>query len=96
MEQAFAKVPGFIFLEANKVFSGSYNGMQFRMAVQEKELVASVWANPWCFEKTPEDEIKSKTFSMDETGICSAESWVQAQYHENIPFWKKSAQKPLG
>ena len=49
MSQPFAKVPGETFLKANKVFSGSHQGMRFRMAIAGEEIVASVWANPWCF-----------------------------------------------
>jgi hypothetical protein len=94
---SFAKVPGYTFLKANKVFSGSYQGMRFRMAVSDDGITASVWPNPWCFEKTDPQTIRSSDpFAMTVEGIAQAQQWIEAQYQADIPRWEESRQHPLG
>lgn len=96
MSESFAKIPGYTFLKANKVFSGSHEGMRFCMEAAEDALTARVWPNPWCIEKTDAAQIESAQFAMTEEGMAEAEQWVEERFAAEPQRWKESREHPLG
>lgn len=93
MEQKpFAKVPGLVYLQAGGSYSGSHQGMRWRIFVQDGQFAAAVWPNPWNYAHT-DDALKTHAhFPADEDGLHEAERWVDAQYYADVPRWKKAAE----
>lgn len=86
MEQ-FAKLPGLVFVKANKSYTGSHGGMWYRLAVEEDQFLATVWPLPWCFEKTDDAEKNSAAFPLTEAGMHEAEAWFDQQYDQDKKRW---------
>ena len=77
-----------------QAFTGSYKGMRYRIILQketkdddgnvvtEKGLLASVWPEPFAFEKTAQEKITTRLFPFDEDGRMAAADWLNAMYEE--------------
>lgn len=68
-------------------FSGSYQGMRYRLekitSEEEACLLASCWPGPYCYTATEDDKKKTNTFEYSEAGISLACSWLNQIYIEN-------------
>lgn len=77
-----------------EAFTGSCQGMRFRMAKLEKEgeeaplLLVSVWPEPYNFDATPEEEKEHLECPFDEDGIARGVDWLNERYREEQPKWK--------
>lgn len=88
---AFAKLPGLVFVKANKSYTGSHEGMWYRLAVGEGDrFVATVWPFPWCFEKTEDAQKTSADFPLTEAGMHEAEAWFEQQYDQDKKRWEEA------
>ncbi len=77
-----------------QAFTGSCKGMRYRIiqqketrdedgnVVREKGLLASVWPEPFAFEKTPEEKIRARLFPFDEEGLEALTGWLNEMYEE--------------
>lgn len=86
-EERFVAVPGMTFIRANKSYSGSFEGMRYNIRVTEEGFSACVWPDPWCFEKTAEEQKTYCTFPGTEAGLEAAQRWVEAQYNAAPKAW---------
>jgi len=73
-------------------YSGSHNGMRFRLERVLKEagnqLLVTVWPEPFNFIKTPEEEKTSAGFEFTETGIVDAITWMNCLFMEEKERWE--------
>ena len=73
------------FLKKEK-FTGSYQGMRFRMEKTEAEgeekpkLGVCVWPEPYGYDATPEEEKTREEFPFSEEGIVSGVEWLNGQH----------------
>ncbi|NBH81326.1 hypothetical protein D7X88_00075 [bacterium C-53] len=68
-------------------YTGSMDGMRYRLNKVEGEegevkLRVTVWPEPFCFDKTPEDKKTVKEFGFGEEGKMEAADWLNAQWKE--------------
>lgn len=68
-------------------YSGSYQGMRFRIeksaSGDDTVLLATYWPGPYCFEATSEEQKKTNTFPFTEDGISQACDWLNQIYEDN-------------
>ena len=80
--------------------TGSMSGMRYRMAKQgekgAEKLLATIWPEPFCFEKTEESEKQSSEFSLDAEGLKEAIQWLNDQYEAQRAFWKSKNTMEFG
>ncbi len=78
------------------VFTGSYQGMRYRMAkakVEDEEtevLSVTIWEGPYCYDTTEEEQREISQFPFSETGICEAVEWLNAKWTEQEERWRKA------
>ena len=94
-QEKFAVIPGMTMIRANKSYSGSHSGMQYKFRLADDELEAVVWPWPWCLEKTDPEGVVSARFALTEEGMRQAEDWVCQQYWQNHRRWDKIRQAPM-
>jgi len=70
-----------------ETFSGSHHGMRYTIKKTEEGMVVFVYAEPWSFEKTPEEMRLSKEFPFSDTGVDEAVKWLEELYTSNRKFW---------
>ena len=82
--------PSFEYLK-KEPFSGSYKGMRYKLykETEEKEegekevrLVAAVYPEPFCFEKTPDDKKEFFVFPFSPEGLEDALSKISSVQEE--------------
>ena len=77
------------------VYTGSYQGMRYRMCKKETEekgkyLETVIYPEPYCFEKTPEEEKQTKEFPFTNEGFDEAVAWMNQEYVEQEERWVKA------
>ena len=84
-----------------KAFLGSYKGMRFRLArnplenvffkpKEEQEagtLIATIWPEPFSYDKTDDEKKVSKKFPFSEEGKIAAVDWFNEQYKTRLAEW---------
>lgn len=74
------------------VYTGSYQGMRYRLKKSAKEeevsLEAVIYPEPRCFEATPEEEKTFRNFSFDQNGFDEAVAWLNEEYEKQKERWK--------
>lgn len=82
-------VLNFNFFVYKGIFTGSSKDFRYRIKKdtikkEEEETVLRTWCweGPYCFEKTPEEEIRVKDFSFDEEGRRQAIAWLNEMEQE--------------
>ena len=78
------------------VYTGSYQGMRYRMCKKETEekgkyLETVIYPEPYCFEVTPEEEKETKEFPFTNEGFDEAVTWLNQEYEEQKERWEKAA-----
>ncbi len=71
-------------------FTGSFQGMRYRLAKMEKEeegqskalLRAAVWKEPYSFTATPEEQKEYREFAFSEEGICETVDWLNERWQK--------------
>lgn len=83
-----------------EAFTGSYQGMRYRMKKKEAPnaenpdemttlLSVYIWPQPFCFDKT-NDELKTeKCFEFSTDGIHQAVDWLNEMYISEKKRWTK-------
>lgn len=69
-----------------EAFTGSYQGMRYRIARTGEEgealLEAVCWPEPFNYEKTPEEQKVRERFTFDEEGLVRIADWLNERYQE--------------
>ena len=80
------------FYKNKAVLVASYQGMRYQVKqseeAEEKVLLAVVWPEPLCFEKTSEEKKTEKSFPFTEDGLDAAYAWVCEQYEDRKEEWE--------
>lgn len=76
-------------------YTGSYCGMRYRMCKKEREegekyLEAVIYPEPFCFEKTPEEQKTFQEFPFTEEGFDAAVGWLNEEYERQREVWEKA------
>lgn len=70
-------------------FSGCHRGMRyyFRCDDSKETFTTYVYPEPWSFEKTPDEEKQSKSFSLSDEGMDEAIAWLFDMYESQKEKW---------
>lgn len=81
------------------VLKASYEGMRYQVerfgSDEESCLRASVWPEPFCYEKTPKEKIEVKEFPYSEEGLDEVYEWLCGEYEEQQERWEHARDFPL-
>lgn len=87
------------FYKKKAVLKASYEGMRYQVERTEKEesefLLATVWPEPFCFEKTAEEKKQSKQFTYSEEGLDEVYQWLCDKYEEERERWEHARDFPM-
>ena len=87
------------FYKKKAVLKASYEGMRYQVQCVEKEeeefLLATVWPEPFCFEKTSEEKKQSQYFSYSEEGLDEVYQWLCDKYDEEKERFEHARDFPL-
>ena len=74
------------FYRKKAVLTASYRGMRYRIwkesrtaegAEEEHDcLLAAIWPEPYCYEKTPEEKRQEREFPYSEEGLDQIYEWL--------------------
>ncbi|MDO5291454.1 MAG: GNAT family acetyltransferase [bacterium] len=71
--------------------TGGYHGMRYIMQKQgEAQFKTTIWPEPFCFEKTPEEQKESKEFPLTTEGRDKAIDWLNERYEARKADWDKA------
>ena len=71
-------------------YSGSYHGMRYYLTVEDDVLKTYVYPEPFCFEKTPEEQKIFKEIPYDDTAADAAVEWLEVLYEECRSEWEEA------
>lgn len=76
-------------------FTGSCQGMRFRMEKAEEEgeprLAVTVWPEPYSHDATPEAERERALFTFDAEGIGKGVEWLNERFEGERERWRRAA-----
>ena len=86
------------FYKYGNPFTGSYQGMRYRIILQkatkdeegnmikEEGLLATIWPEPFAYEKTADELKKTQLFSFSEEGKAQVLDWLNTSWENGV--WK--------
>ena len=88
------------FYNKKAVLKASFKGMRYQVEKVEDEensarLRATVWSEPFCFEKTPDNYKQTKEFACEESGLDDAYNWICERYDSDKDKWEHAMRFPL-
>lgn len=73
-------------------YSGSHNGMRYYLQADDKDtFTATVYPEPWSFDKTPEEDKEQTSYPLTDEGLDLAIAWLFEMYENRKEFWLKSS-----
>ncbi|WP_310603530.1 hypothetical protein [Anaerosporobacter sp.] len=80
-----------------EMFTGSLNGMRYRLKKEVTEgensttsLLVTIWPQPYNFAST-EDTLKTnKEFGFSQEGVKEAADWLNQSYEEKKEYWNEA------
>ncbi len=90
------------FYNKKAVLKASFRGMRYQLeqykdpAQEDAEPVlrTTIWPEPFCFEKTPEERKTIKEFIYTEDGLDEAYEWICQTYEDRIEEWNEARDNP--
>ena len=86
MEITAKDILPFQFYTYKQPFTGSCQGMRYRIVQKEEDAKAyfevSVWGAPYAYEHTPPEEIEKQTFPFDTEGYQRVLAWLNEKRGE--------------
>lgn len=80
------------FYRKGAILKASYCGMRYQVEKwqQEEEEVfrAAVWPEPFCFEKTPEENKEYQFFPFTDEGLDQVYQWLCEKYDAKRDVWE--------
>ena len=70
-------------------YSGSHSGMRYCLMKADDTIKVCIYPEPWCFDKTPEEEKTWKEFPFSPEGLNEAMDWLDRSYQDDIERWRK-------
>ncbi|MDE6853023.1 MAG: hypothetical protein K2J67_11175 [Lachnospiraceae bacterium] len=86
------------FYRKKAVLNASYRGMRYQVRRKtwtegDQEcscLVAAIWPEPFCYEKTPEEKRESREFPYEEESLDLIHAWLCERYEQDQEYWEQS------
>ena len=87
------------------VFTGSCQGMRYRLEKTEAEIEPAkegeeaktetrlkvfLWEGPYSFDVVPKEEKEAEEFSFSEEGICQAVDWLNDAWQRQPERWRRA------
>ncbi|MDO5589941.1 MAG: GNAT family acetyltransferase [Lachnospiraceae bacterium] len=66
-----------------EVYTGSHHGMRYLLKSEDDKLKACAYPEPFCFEKTPEEEKVWNEFEFSADGLSEAFVWLTSIHEES-------------
>jgi hypothetical protein len=71
--------------------------MRYRFCKEQKEdevlLNVAVWAQPFSYDATPQEQIEMKAFPFSEEGIVESVDWLNERWKSEEPRWTEANDK---
>lgn len=91
------------FYNKKAVLKASYEGMRYQVeqiskeedGEEEKYLKATVWPEPFCYEKTKDEKKEETFFPYTEEGLDQVYDWLCQKYDQEKDRWEHSRDYPL-
>ena len=87
------------FYDKGAVLKASFQGMRYQVervvADEEKYLKATIWPEPFCFEKTADEKKESKEFAYSDEGLLALHRWLCDSYDTKKEKWEHARDFPL-
>ncbi len=81
------------------VLKASYEGMRYQVeragSEEESVLKVSIWPEPFCYEKTPKEQMQIKEFAYSTEGLDEVYDWLCASYTERQEYWEHARDFPF-
>ncbi len=83
-------------------YCASMDGMRYMLKKQKKKvqengeevekdvLLVTIWPEPYCYAKTPEEKKQRMEFDFSADGVMDAADWLNEQYAQQKPLWTLS------
>lgn len=86
------------FYRKKAVLNASYQGMRYQVrrktwmeGEEEKScLLATVWPEPYCYDKTPEEKREAREFPYEEESLDQVYEWLCERYESKRDYWEQS------
>ncbi len=86
------------FYNKKAILKASFQGMRYQVEQtteqDEPRLRATVWPEPFCFERTAEEKKTIQLFPYTEEGLDEAYEWLCHQYDTQQERWKQALEEP--
>lgn len=88
------------FYNKKAVLKASFEGMRYQVEQyqadeeSDKVLRATVWPEPFCYEKTSDDKKTVKEFVYSEEGLDQVYDWLCQVYDERQEEWIQARDNP--
>ena len=69
-------------------YSGSWHGMRYYLKAKDGVITVYAYPEPFCLEKTPDEEKLENHFPFDEEGIEKAVAWLNEMYQADEKKWR--------
>ena len=73
-------------------FTGSYEGMRYRIRCvkteEESSFEAAIWPGPYIFDATADDQKETCTFPFTDEGLAQIAEWLNAKWQESPENWQ--------
>ena len=79
-----------------EVFTGSDEGMRYRLEKSGDNIIARVWPEPYSYIKTDDALKVSETFPLTRDGKEEAVNWLNEQKEVRRELWASVHNQPLG
>ena len=63
-----------------EAYTGSHDGIRYRLSKDEDTLKACVYPEPYCFEATKDEQKTWKDFEFSQDGLQEALTWIEECY----------------
>ncbi len=91
------------FYRKKAILNASYEGMRYRVqrktwTEDEQEcncLVATIWPEPFCYEKTPEEKREAREFPYEEESLDLIYDWLCQRYVQDQERWEHARDNPM-
>lgn len=87
------------FYDKRAKLKASFGGMRYQVEQaecgEEKKLRATVWPEPFCYERTAEEKREVKLFDYTEEGLDDVYRWLCDKYEEERPRWEHARDFPF-
>lgn len=68
--------------------SGSDTGMRYMLKKNGDSIVVTIWPEPYCYAKTPEEKKIRTEVSLTREGVEEARIWLNEQHEKIKELWK--------